>query len=836
MPHPSTSSAYGIWSLNEIRDAVRGENWPSAFSLYPLTINQSLRFNNDDAAYLSRTPASAGNQRTWTFSAWVKRGNLTLGSTNHQTLFSCGTENTQVRFNAATDTLDVLFGGSTDGHLVTSQVFRDPSAWYHIVVEVDTTQVTSSNRCKIYINGEQVTAFGTETYPAQNYDTGFNNTEAHNIGRSAFDSNRWFDGYLAEVHFTDGTAYTADDFGQLQYGVWVAKTPAVTYGTNGFYLAFADSAAIGDDTSGNTNDWTPNNFAVSDVVADSPTNNFATFNATTPSLSSLSNGNLQYALSTVCAPATIGIATGKWYFEGLVASQNSAESSIGVINDLSATVTVGATANGWGILVQSNANNGQAYHAGGVTSSYATFTAGDIVMVAFDADAGKLWFGRNGTWFNSGDPAAGTGEIYSNLSGTIFPAFANRIGSGALQYANFGQDSTFAGNKTAGGNSDSNSVGDFAYAPPTDFLSVCTANLPAPAIDPAQQASPADYFNTVLYTGDGNDDRSITGVGFQPDFVWFKQRSAIRSHLLVDAIRGATQRLKSDTTGAEDNFADGCQAFESDGFQVGTNNTVNVSGGTYVTWNWKANGTGVANTDGTISSTVSTNTTSGFSIVSYTGNGSAGATVGHGLGVAPKLLIIKNRDASTNWRTYTTAVDGTMDSLFLNDTSAKVDSGSSLPTSTVFELGTNSDQNASGNDYVCYAFHSVEGFSKIGSYTGNGSADGPFVYTGFRPAFVMIKAVDNTVATTYQSWKIIDSTRYDYNAGIIPPALWANASYAEGARGNGSTASYIARNDLLSNGFKLGGPSSYEVETNQSGIQYIYMAFAESPFKYANAR
>jgi hypothetical protein len=751
-------------------------------------------------------------------------------------LFSCGTENTQVRFNAATDTLDVLFGGSTDGHLVTSQVFRDPSAWYHIVVEVDTTQVTSSNRCKIYINGEQVTAFGTETYPAQNYDTGINNTEAHNIGRSAFDSNRWFDGYLAEVHFTDGTAYAADDFGQLQYGVWTAKTPAVTYGTNGFYLAFADSAAIGDDTSGNTNDWTPNNFAVSDVVADSPTNNFATFNATTPSLSSLSNGNLQYALSTVCAPATIGIATGKWYFEGLVASQNSAESSIGVINDLSATVTVGATANGWGILVQSNANNGQAYHAGGVTSSYATFTAGDIVMVAFDADAGKLWFGRNGTWFNSGDPAAGTGEIYSNLSGTIFPAFANRIGSGALQYANFGQDSTFAGNKTAGGNSDSNSVGDFAYAPPTDFLSVCTANLPAPAIDPAQQASPADYFNTVLYTGDGNDDRSITGVGFQPDFVWFKQRSAIRSHLLVDAIRGATQRLKSDTTGAEDNFADGCQAFESDGFQVGTNNTVNVSGGTYVTWNWKANGTGVANTDGTISSTVSTNTTSGFSIVSYTGNGSAGATVGHGLGVAPKLLIIKNRDASTNWRTYTTAVDGTMDSLFLNDTSAKVDSGSSLPTSTVFELGTNSDQNASGNDYVCYAFHSVEGFSKIGSYTGNGSADGPFVYTGFRPAFVMIKAVDNTVATTYQSWKIIDSTRYDYNAGIIPPALWANASYAEGARGNGSTASYIARNDLLSNGFKLGGPSSYEVETNQSGIQYIYMAFAESPFKYANAR
>jgi hypothetical protein len=352
------------------------------------------------------------------------------------------------------------------------------------------------------------------------------------------------------------------------------------------------------------------------------------------------------------------------------------------------------------------------------------------------------------------------------------------------------------------------------------YLPLSTANLPDPAIDPAQGSSPQDYFNTVLYTGDGTSSRGITGLGFQPDLVWTKRRSTSDNHHLFDAVRvisSVPQRLFPNLTNTEDGNFGSLDSFDSDGFTIGANTATNASGESFVAWNWKANGSGVSNTDGSITSTVSANTESGFSIVSYTGTGPASAAneiqVGHGLNSAPEMVIVKNRDASLDWFVFTTVIDGTNDFLYLNLTNAKGNSGNNVPTSDVFYAG--GSLNTSGNDYIAYCFHSVEGFSKFGSYTGNGSNDGPFVYTGFRPAFVIAKKSDGA-----ENWIMLDAERSSYN--IVDKQLLPNTSGSEGT---------ISRCDFLSNGFKVRAAST----AFNSGTM-IYMAFAENPFKYSNAR
>jgi hypothetical protein len=315
---------------------------------------------------------------------------------------------------------------------------------------------------------------------------------------------------------------------------------------------------------------------------------------------------------------------------------------------------------------------------------------------------------------------------------------------------------------------------------------------------------PSDYFNTKLYTGNGST-QSITGVGFQPDMTWVKSRSSGAWHNLLDAVRGATKRLQVNSDGAESTETNSLTSFDSDGFTVGSSGDVNGSGNSTVAWNWKANGAGSANTDGTISSTVSANTTSGFSIVKWTGTGSSG-TIGHGLGVAPKVVIVKRYSASADWVYYTSTIDGSMDYLYLNLTNAKVDSGNPVPTSSVFQK---SDTN--GETQIAYCFAEKTGYSKFGSYVGNGNADGTFIYTGFKPAFFLIK---NTEDGT-DDWQIMDNKRNGYNPqnNILQP----NLSDAEGSS---------TRVDFLSNGVKINSSSAF---INGSGEKIIYMAFAEQP-------
>jgi len=332
-----------------------------------------------------------------------------------------------------------------------------------------------------------------------------------------------------------------------------------------------------------------------------------------------------------------------------------------------------------------------------------------------------------------------------------------------------------------------------------------------------------DYFNTKLYTGNATDDRSITGVGFQPDFSWVKRRDSAGSHRLKDSIRGATKTLISNSTSAESTEANVFQAFEADGFQLGSDSVLNASGATYASWNWLgANGT-ASNTDGSITSTVSANTTAGFSIVSYTGAG-GNQTIGHGLGVVPSVIIVKTRSTGGDWTIYHSALGNTK-FLRLHSTNASGTQSTywqdTDPTSSVFSVGNAGDVNYSGQTHIAYCFAEKTGYSKFGSYTGNNNADGTFVYTGFKPAFVMIKDFSEGSS----NWVMYDDKR-----SAVPDANINNRIVYANTSADYEIASGSRTIDTLSNGFKLRGNSG-DINGTAS---YIYMAFAAAPLVGTN--
>jgi len=324
-----------------------------------------------------------------------------------------------------------------------------------------------------------------------------------------------------------------------------------------------------------------------------------------------------------------------------------------------------------------------------------------------------------------------------------------------------------------------------------------------------------DYFNTKLYTGTGSSNAQ-TGVGFQPDFTWIKGRSNAPDHFLFDAIRGATNSIRSNVNSATYTNAQLLTAFGTDGFTVGTDGNVNTNGQTFASWNWKANGSGSANSDGSISSTVSVNTTSGFSIVTYTGNATSGATIGHGLGVAPAVVLVKRLNSTGDWVMYNKEL-GAPDFMVLNSTAATASSAGiwydTAPTSSVFSVGDDGATNASGGTYVAYCFAEIQGFSKFGYYLGNSSDDGPFNYTGFKPTFVMIKQA--TGGNANEVWRMMDGTINPTNT--VQKFLVANSSAAEAT----SSTNTIS---MFSNGFKIntGGENSMN-----TGYGYIYFAFGQ---------
>ena len=771
---------------------------------YPHEIEQSLRFNDDDSAYLSRTPASAGNRKTWTWSGWVKRGNIQ----SYTTLFSNYLDgNNQFRLHFdANNKLDFYNqdNGSVTVRLTTSAVFRDTSSWYHVVLKIDTT--TGNNA--IYVNGvEQDLSVDTYT---PNVDTRVNATLDHRL--FGWTTSQHFDGYAAEVHFTDGTAYDATAFGEFKNGVWVAKSPSVTYGTNGFYLDFADGGAIGNDVSGNNNDWTATNLASTDVMLDSPTNNFAVINPLGTQYSyvpngTFSEGNLKLAtLTTGTSPFYSSIQIpkiGKYYWEYVYTSSIDASfSGVGAYDGSIVAWYVTPVVDDY-------------YIDGAPTATTDRFATGDVIGVCADVDAGTVQFYKNGV--------AQTLISYDLTNNDYYALFQDATNLSETILANFGQDSSFAGNKTPQGNTDANGIGDFYYAPPAGYLALCTSNLPEPAIGPNSATTADENFNTVLWTGNGST-QSID-VGFQSDLTWYKDRSdGSENHWLFDAIRTADYGLIPNLSDGEYNITNSITDFTSIGFDIGSNGNINRLNDTYVAWNWKADNTsGSTNTDGSITSTVSANVDAGFSIITWTGTGANG-TIGHGLNSGPEMMIVKDRDNAYNWYVYHNSTGSNLRLEGLNTTSAattQTDSNQFVPTSSVIAIPSFASQNTSGADMLCYAFHEVEGFSKVFSYTGNGSSDGPFINLNFKPAWVMVKCSSNS---TFGDWHIFDNQRDIDN--LVENRLEANTSDAE------AVASGYYLGDFLSNGIKIRNSSSH---INGSGATHIGIAFAENPFKYSNA-
>ena len=772
-------------------------------------IANSLRFEADDSSYLSKT-FSSGSTTQWTWSGWVKRTEEVYGDR----LFACspGSADSHIKWLNGQFNFQYYNGSSTVVDLRTTPLYRDPSAWYHFVVIYDSANATSTDRVRIYVNGTRVTDFSTATYPSSSLSTNINSANTHYIGRAGQANSSHFSGYLAEVNFIDGQALDASNFGETgDYGEWKPIRYTGTYGSNGFYLDFENSGSLGADVSGNGNNWTPTNLAATDQMLDSPTNNFCTLNPLEKASSvTLSEGNLRAYPTTDYdgIRATIGQTTGKWYFEAAVyvVTGNVDDVGIGITGDDTALTNMYAVSPAvWAVGGSILKNNAV------VQSGLGSFAVGDIIGVALNLDSGTVQFYKNNT-------AYGSAETLPTNSAEWLPSVYGA--NTRNQYLNFGQDSSFAGNKTAQGNADGNGYGDFYYTPPSGFLALCTQNLPDPTV------IPSEHFNTVLYTGDGTTGRAITGVGFQPDLTWLKRRDVAWWHVLQDSVRTAGNVLSSNVTNAEDTAPDGTiTSFDSDGFTVdaGGNWTANYNGESVTSWNWKANGSGVSNTNGTITSTVSANQDAGFSIVSYTGNGSD-ATIGHGLSSTPELLIIKCRSTTgQNWVTWYKDFSAT-EILRLDSTSAKLtgrnEFNSTLPTSSVFSIEGSNNSVGGSHTYIAYCFHSVDGYSKVGSYTGNGSADGTFVYTGFRPAYVMIKRSDGT-----SNWELYDTARNSYNGSDLK--LYPNLSAAEGADAGGDGI------DHLSNGFKLRSTTG---GINVNTGAFIYLAFSEQPFKHTNAR
>jgi hypothetical protein len=805
----------------------------------------------DGTGYLTDTRSSDGSTNHATVSIWFKRSKL--GS--YQYLLETRVDgNNYVRLTIqADDTIEFQgeVGAAMIFELETTQVFRDTSAWYHFVGVIDFDNSTQADRAQMYINGERITDFDVETYPSDASKTMVLNTsDAFRLGASGYDGSYDWNGYLAEVVVIDGTAQAVTDLGETKNGVWIPKDPSgLTFGTNGFYLKFESSSDLGNDSSGNNHDFALTNILAHDQMLDSPTfdsssngGNFMTYNgAMLGANNTLSEGNLKSSgTGGGNTEGTFGMLTGKWYWECRVEDLTDYGPTFGI-----GQYGAGGSEGVYNIITWQSAA-GQMYGGGGYPSQMGTISVtstgvtsladADIMSFWLDCDNGKLWIGKNGTIPNSGDPANGTNPqaSWSTIpTNRYFMATCQNVSSG-IGVLNAGQNPSFNGALTGsdvGDNADKNGYGLFKYDPSsTDFIACCAANIPtADAIDPSETDDdyPQKLFSPLLYTGNGGTN-NITGLGFQPDFTWIKIRNTASNGPLVDSSRGTNKILFSQITDAEVTSAN-LTSFDSDGFSLAGglasyDPNFNGNTNTYASWNWRANGgTTSSNSDGTITTTLQVNSATGFSIGTYSGSGS-NATLGHGLGARPDMSMFRERGTAGNWIvTFQPCMASNDHNLYLQTHIAESDGNyfqNTAMTTSVISIGTHADINGSGASYVMWNFINVEGFSKFGSYRGNGLSDaqGTFVYTGFRPAYVMTKGLD-----VGAEWTVYDDKRNTGN----PADRILQMDIHDAERTDLDVI------DILSNGFKCldtGG------RTNQSNKSYVYAAFADNPFQYATAR
>ncbi len=843
---------------NNLMGAAAAAASGSGTTIYDYQIANSVRLNGSNQ-YFNRTASSGStNSDKKAISVWYKRAGTT-GNTGATYIMSCQQDRLAALFVNDGDTAD-NFGYYTDNGGQNGKgkfLQRDFSAWYHLVFLYDATLSTGVDRVKVYINGVHYTTADTtfwnidnNGYPGSGTQIGFGmQNNDNNIGRYQYNGSGYFNGYLADFIMIDGgTVPSISDFGETVNGVWVPKDPSgLTFGTNGFWLKFESGSDLGNDSSGNNNDWTANNFSAHDQMLDTPTfnsssngGNFCTLSGIAKqSTVTVTEGNLRCDSSNASIVANVessyGFTSGKIYFEMTNHTGSNGSYPVMTVTDAGAYNFDNTAYYGYGV------NRGGDYiinasNTANVGSLNCSSTS-DIRMFAIDFDNSKLWAGKNGTWYNtsgtsytnSTGPESGNNYIVNGWDYDVAKLFTGHNDSSCGVNFNFGQDGTFAGNKTAQGNSDATGYGNFYYTVPDGFLAVCSGNQPvADAIDPAQTDDnfPQKLFGAKLYTGTGSTN-ALTGLGFQPDWVWIKERGGANNHMLFDSNRGTSKYLSSNTAGDEGTDSATMNTFGSDGFTVGSDGKVNASSDTYVAWNWRANGGGSSNSDGATSSTAQADPSGAFSIVTYTGfaGASGTSTVGHGMGVAPNMIIYKGRSRSTGWWT---AFPGLLTSqsyfIDMSGNGAQTDLSSygtmSAPTSSVFSINGVDGVGGESATYVAYCFANVEGYCKVGSYIANSNADNVFVYTGFKPAFLIIKGV-----VSGAGWVLEDNKTSPFNPspGILEP--------------NQNSATYTTANpnaDLLSNGFKV--RTNNAVMGSSSYDPYVYLAFAENPFKYATAR
>jgi len=772
---------------------------------------------------LTRTIGSAGNRRTFILEAAYKRGGT---ASSYLTQYTGGSDT--FYWYLSSDQVYVQdYDGSNRIELKSDALLRDFSAWYHLIVAVDTTQGTNTNRVKAWLNGVQLTwAASPGTYPAQDLETRWNQgSKEHQIG---FSSTTYSPDYWARAAAYDGQTMTdpvTDGFGEYDdNGNWVLlDVSGKTFGTTGFLIEGGAAFTNGTDSSGNSQNFTKGGTItdVDDSPTDKASDNFGNYWTLNPlaSTETLTNGKNSFTAAanfTTYATAPAIPMSGKWYFEvkavggdSAIGSSASYDAYLGLVSTDIAIPTGSHTSNAdlWVIANWNPTPSGQKNNNSTATyTPTAGFADNSIIMVAIDMDNNAMWFGNDNTWAGSAtasEIAAGT------TTNAAFTSANNSFGSKQMMpyIAAHSDLATYNFGATA-----------FAHTPPTGFKALYTANLPAPT-----KKNASDYFFTKLYTANNTDNHAITGVGFQPDWVWIKDRDTVASHVVFDSVRGAQSGAGFITVNTTDSEGQGgntntLKSFDSDGFTLDDDSAdqrVNYAG-EYVAWCWKAGASASSNGTGSITSTVNVADHGGFSIITYTGNGSAGATIGHGLSKAADLQFFRQRNGTNDWHVGTN-VTGSIIGAELNNNTATVTAAVTAFNATTTALAASGVVNDNTDTYVSYAFARTPGLIACGKYVGNGSTNGSYVVvddggSGFRPAWVMIHNISQA-----GNWFVYDNQRNTTN--VVNKYLIADGTAAEATSGP-------VQLDFTANGFKLRSTNDGTNATDN----YIYLAFAEQPF------
>ena len=798
-----------------------------------LAISTDSRMKFDGSGdYLSTAASSDWNFGTdgFTVEFWAngdsnttRRESFTLGA---------GSNNINFDFNESSSPIWVYWGsdGSADAsrRITPSGSAGDytDGKWRHLALVRNGTTVT------FYVDGASV---GSQTGYSAALDCSASGVQ---VGRMTSSGVADWLGYMDEIRISNTARYTS---------AFTPQTRGNPFTEDSYtkLLIHSDyTGGLGADSSGNYNNFTATNLVATDQMVDTPTNNFCTLSPVDLSWSAgstigpptLTEGNLKSTKTSGSngyeqGRGTIAVSSGKWYYEmRLDVAGTGAFQSFGIATTSTDSLIYWAGNKDTQWAYQ---NEGNTYNNDSATGTDVdTYTTGDIVSVAFDCDAGKVWFAKNNTWQGAGspNPATGTDANYTNLA-TVIASDGNPVAPISLLYSssasesfNFGSDSSFAGTETAQGNQDGNEKGDFYYEPPSGFLALCADNLSTPEVK-----LPGDNFNIVEWTGDDANPSPTRVLGFQPDLVWITNTSSsLYAWNVYDVLRGVEKKLNLSYPSVEATDANGLKSFEATGFTTGAAGITNDNPWGYRAWGWLAGGSGVANDEGSISSTVSANTTAGLSIVKWVGDDTAGATIGHGLSQAPDLVILKSLDitgnsqASSGWPIYARPMGNTKYMYIDAEDAQTTDSGrwnDTTPSASVFTVGDDGIVNTSGKNYIAWCFHTVEGYSHISTYTGNGDDDGPFAYCPFTPKFFLLKNMDSS-----DNWILMTNPPNDLN-----PAQTKQTTSSNIADGTDSDNDM----DFVSNGVKF--RSDYAT-INEDDDEFLFIAFAESPFKYSNGR